>query len=91
MTLNTAFDDITQIFVSIHGTDSIGFDVSEAVKQTLSRGIPSYLHVNEVKEQGAQFAQLADDIFSRIFYSFCSLCLSHKSTLDISYICAISG
>src|SRR6059036_2181578 len=49
------FDDITQIFVSIHGTDTIGFDVSEAVKQTLSQRIPSYLHVNEVKEQGAQF------------------------------------
>src|SRR6266536_5192862 len=70
------FDDITQIFVSIHGTDSIGFDLSEAVKQTLSRGIPSYLHVNEVKEQGVQFAQLADDIFSRIFSLFALFALA---------------
>ena len=70
------FDDITQIFVSIHGTDSIGFDVSEAVKQTLSRGIPSYLHINEVKEQGVQFAQLADDIFSRIFSLFALFALA---------------
>src|SRR5205823_6822300 len=70
------FDDITQIFVSIHGTDSTAFDVSEAVKQTLSQGIPSYLHINEVKEQGAQFAQLADDIFSRIFSLFALFALA---------------
>jgi putative ABC transport system permease protein len=70
------FDDITQIFVSIHGSDSIGFDISEAVKETLSRGIPSYLHVNEVKEQGAQLAQLADDIFSRIFSLFALFALA---------------
>src|SRR6266516_1142237 len=70
------FDDITQIFVSIHGTDTIGFDVSEAIKQTLSQRIPSYLHVNEVKEQGAQFAQLADDIFSRIFSLFALFALA---------------
>jgi putative ABC transport system permease protein len=74
------FDDITQIFVSIHGTDAIGFDVSEAVKQTLNQGIPSdlhsYLHVNEVKEQGAQIAQLADDIFSRIFSLFALFALA---------------
>src|SRR5438067_3825306 len=70
------FDDITQIFVSIHGTDSTAFDVSEAVKQTLSLEIPSYLHVNEVKEQGVQFAQLADDIFSRIFSLFALFALA---------------
>ncbi len=70
------FDDITQIFVSIHGTDTFGFDVSEAVKQTLSRGIPPFLHVNEVKEQGVQFAQLADDIFSRIFSLFALFALA---------------
>ncbi|HXZ05313.1 MAG TPA: FtsX-like permease family protein [Ktedonobacteraceae bacterium] len=70
------FDDITQIFVHIRGTDAIGFDVSEAVKQTLSRRIPSYLHVNEVKEQGVQFAQLADDIFSRIFSLFALFALA---------------
>lgn len=70
------FDDITQIVVSIHGSDSIGFDVSEAVKQVLSIGIPSYLHVNEVKEQGAQLAQNADDIFSRIFSLFALFALA---------------
>jgi putative ABC transport system permease protein len=70
------FDDITQIFVSIKGTDSVGLDVSEAVKQTLNQGIPSYLHVNEVKEQGAQFAQYADDIFSRIFSLFALFALA---------------
>ena len=70
------FDDITQIFVSIHGGDTFGFDVSEAVKQTLSRRIPPNLHVNEVKEQGAQLAQLADDIFSRIFSLFALFALA---------------
>jgi putative ABC transport system permease protein len=69
-------DDITQIFVSIHGTDTFGFDVSEAVKQALSHRIPPFLHVNEVKEQGAQLAQLADDIFSRIFSLFALFALA---------------
>lgn len=64
------FDDITQIFVSIRGTDTNGVDVSEEVQRTLRRGIPPYVHVNEVKERGARFAQLADDIFSRIFALF---------------------
>jgi putative ABC transport system permease protein len=67
------FDDITQIFVSIRGTDTAGVDVSEEVEHTLRQGIPPYapnLHVSEVKEQGARFAQLADDIFSRIFALF---------------------
>jgi putative ABC transport system permease protein len=71
-------DDITQIFVSIRGTDTFRFDVSEAVKQSLSQKIPSdeNLHVNEVKEQGAQLAQLADDIFSRIFSLFALFALA---------------
>src|SRR5438876_2181482 len=67
------FDDITQIFVSIRGTDAAGVDVSEEVEHTLRQGIPPDapdLHVSEVKEQGARFAQLADDIFSRIFGLF---------------------
>src|SRR5215471_18721892 len=64
------FDDITQIFVSVRGTDAGGVDVSEEVQRTLRMGIPPYLHVNEVKEQGARVAQLADDIFSRIFVLF---------------------
>src|SRR5436190_19948926 len=70
------FDDISQIFVSIHGTDAFGFDVSEAVKQTLSQGIPSYLHVNEVQEQGVHASQQADDIFSRIFSLFALFALA---------------
>src|SRR5260370_42416152 len=63
-------DDITQIFVAMRGGDANGVDVSEEVKQTLSGWIPSYLHVNEVKEAGAKAAQLADDIFSCIFALF---------------------
>src|SRR6266496_3431175 len=70
------FDDITQIFVSIRGTDTAGVDVSEEVQRTLRQAIPSYLHVNEVKEQGARFAQLADDIFSRIFALFALFALA---------------
>jgi putative ABC transport system permease protein len=70
------FDDITQIFVSIHGTDTFGFDVSEEVAQTLRQGLPPNLHVNEVKEQGAKLAQLADDIFSRIFSLFALFALA---------------
>jgi len=70
------FDDLTQIFVSIRGTDTSGVDVSEEVQRTLRQAIPSYLHVNEVKERGARFAQLADDIFSRIFALFALFALA---------------
>src|SRR6266566_3599683 len=69
-------DDITQIFVAMRGGDANGVDVSEEVKQTLSGWIPSYLHVNEVKEAGAKAAQLADDIFSRIFALFALFALA---------------
>src|SRR5258708_25831616 len=69
-------DDITQIFVAMRGGDANGVDVSEEVKQTLSGWIPSYLHVNEVKEAGAKAAQLADDIFSRIFPLFALFALA---------------
>src|SRR5260221_5748289 len=60
----------------MRGGDANGVDVSEEVKQTLSGWIPSYLHVNEVKEAGAKAAQLADDIFSRIFALFALFALA---------------
>src|SRR5258708_2042661 len=69
-------DDITQIFVAMRGGDANGVDVSEEVKQTLSGWIPSYLHVNEVKEPRAKAAQLADDILSRIFALFALFALA---------------
>ena len=70
------FDDITEIFVSMRGTDTFGFDVSEDVERTLREWIPSNLHVSEVKEQGVKLAQLADDIFSRIFSLFALFALA---------------
>ncbi len=70
------YDDITQIFVSIRGGDTNGVDVSEEVQNTLRQLIPSNLHVYEVKEQGAHAAQLADDIFSRIFALFALFALA---------------
>ena len=69
-------DDITEIFVSLRKGDTFGVDVSEEAEKTLRTVIPRYLHISEVKEQGANLAQLADDIFSRIFGLFALFALA---------------
>ena len=71
-------DDITEIFVSLRGGDTIGVDISEVAEDTLRQWIPSYLHLhfNEVKEQGTKLAQLANDIFSRVFALFALFALA---------------
>ncbi|HVB20342.1 MAG TPA: FtsX-like permease family protein [Ktedonobacteraceae bacterium] len=65
-----AFGDyITQIYVANSGGTN-GVNLSNQVAQTLQTRIPSDVRVNEVKQQGVQNSQKAQDIFSRIYALF---------------------
>ncbi|HLX56348.1 MAG TPA: ABC transporter permease [Ktedonobacteraceae bacterium] len=70
-------DAISEVYIAQRSdADVNGVDISEKVKHDLQRWIPAGLHVNEVKEQGVQLSQLADDIFSRIFDLFALFALA---------------
>ncbi len=65
------FDDITKVFIANRGGGGVnGVGLTESVTPELKRWIPGYVHVIEVKEQGVQDSQKAEDIFSRIFDLF---------------------
>ena len=65
------YDDITKIFIANRGGGGVnGVGLSESVAQELRHGIPGYVHVIEVKQQGVQDSQKAEDIFSRVFALF---------------------
>ncbi len=62
-------DFITQIYVANSGGTN-GVNLSDTVAQTLKAWIPHDVRINEVKKQGVQSAQQAQDIFSRIYALF---------------------
>src|SRR5437763_5106960 len=63
-------DFISQIFVSNRGGVTNGVDLSDRVTQSLNSWIPGDVHVIQVKQQGVQNSQKAEDIFSRVFALF---------------------
>src|SRR6266487_1449949 len=63
-------DFISQIFVSNRGGVTNGVDLSDRVTRSLSSWIPGDVHVIQVKQQGVQNSQKAEDIFSRVFALF---------------------
>jgi len=65
------YDDITKVFIANRGGGGVnGVGLTESVTQELKYWIPGNVHVIEVKEQGVQNSQKAEDIFSRIFDLF---------------------
>src|SRR2546429_3356835 len=64
------YDDISQIFVSNRGGVTNGVNLSDRVTRSLSSWIPGDVHVIQVKQQGVQNSQKAEDIFSRVFALF---------------------
>src|SRR6266571_6435525 len=71
------YDDITQIFISNRGGGGAnGVDLSNRVTQELQRWLPGDVHVVQVKKQGVQTSQKAEDIFSRVFVLFCLFALA---------------
>ncbi len=65
-------DDLNHIYV----TNRNGEASSEQVNSILRHMIPPFVHVINVKEQGVQDTQTADDIFSRIFSLFALFALA---------------
>jgi len=64
-------DGISQIFIANRGGGGLsGVGLSDSVADTLHDWIPGYVHVIQVKQQGVQVSQNAEDIFSRIFALF---------------------
>jgi putative ABC transport system permease protein len=64
-------DGISQIFIANRGGGGLsGVGLSDTVADTLHDWIPGYVHVIQVKQQGVQVSQNAEDIFSRIFALF---------------------
>ncbi len=64
-------DGISQIFIANRGGGGLnGVGLSDSVTDTLDDWIPGFVHVIQVKQQGVQVSQNAEDIFSRIFALF---------------------
>jgi ABC-type antimicrobial peptide transport system permease subunit len=62
-------DDITQVYIANRGGAN-GVNLSDQVTQSLRRWIPGDVHVIQVKQQGVQNSQKAEDLFSRVFALF---------------------
>lgn len=70
-------DDITDIFVANRGAGGVdGVAFTDNVISELHRSIPGNLHVSDVKQDGIESSQKAQDIFSRIFTLFCLFSLA---------------
>src|SRR6266487_1342670 len=64
-------DGISQIFIANRGVGTLnGLALSESVTSTLNNRLFRGVHVIEVKQQGVQVSQSAEDIFSRVFALF---------------------
>ncbi len=76
-TIEGRHDDITDIYVSNRsagGVDGVAF--TDNVVTELYRSIPGNLHISDVKQDGIEISQKAQDIFSRIFALFCLFSLA---------------
>ncbi|MDQ2905275.1 MAG: ABC transporter permease [Chloroflexota bacterium] len=75
-TIERRHDDITHIFVANRNTGGSATAVANSVEEALEHGLPRYVHVIQVKQQGVQNSQKAEDIFARIFALFCLFVLA---------------
>ena len=76
-TIENQHDDITDIYVSNRGAGGVdGVVYTDSVISELYRSIPGNLHVSDVKQDGIEVSQKAQDIFSRIFALFCLFSLA---------------
>jgi putative ABC transport system permease protein len=70
-------DDITQIYIANSGGGGLsGLALSDPVSDALQQHLPGYLRVDQVKADGVQASQNAEEIFSRIFNLFCLFALA---------------
>lgn len=70
-------DSINKIFVANSGGGGVnGVNLSDQVTQDLQHWLPRIVHPIQVKQQGVQNSQKAEDIFSRIFSLFALFALA---------------
>jgi putative ABC transport system permease protein len=64
-------DIINQVYIANRGGGGVaGIDLSNSVTAAVSRQLPYDVHILQVKQQGVNNSQKAQDIFSRIFDLF---------------------
>ncbi len=68
--IENRYDDITEVYIGNRGGGVNGVNLSDQVAQRLRHWTPGNLQINQVKLQGVQNSQKAEDIFSRIFALF---------------------
>jgi putative ABC transport system permease protein len=70
-------DDLTQIYIANSGGGGLsGLALSDPVSDALQQHIPGFMRVDQVKADGVQASQNAEEIFSRIFNLFCLFALA---------------
>ena len=75
--IENRYDDITEIFVSNRNRgDASDIALSDRVTAGLRNSIPIDEHVDQVKTQGVQNSQRAEDLFSRVFTLFALFALA---------------
>ena len=75
--IENRYDDITEIFVSNRDKgDASDIALSDRVTEVLRNSIPPDEHVDQVKTQGVQNSQKAEDLFSRVFTLFALFALA---------------
>ncbi|TMB87293.1 MAG: ABC transporter permease, partial [Chloroflexi bacterium] len=75
--IENRYDDITEIFVSNRNRgDASDIALSDRVTSGLRNSIPIDEHVDQVKTQGVQNSQKAEDLFSRVFTLFALFALA---------------
>src|SRR5205823_13329142 len=75
--IENRYDDITEIFVSNRNRgDASDIALSDRVTAELRSSIPIDEHVDQVKTQGVQNSQKAEDLFTRVFTLFALFALA---------------
>ncbi len=69
-------DDLTNIYVANRGGGTKSVALSQTVTDEIRQVIPPWVDVDQVKANGVQAAQTAQDILSRIFVLFCLFALA---------------
>lgn len=69
-------DDLTDIYIANRGGGTKSVALSQTVTDEINKVIPPWVDVDQVKANGVQTAQTAQDILSRIFVLFCLFALA---------------
>lgn len=70
-------DDLTHLYIANRGGGGVqGVALSDSVSEAIEDVLPRNMRVVQVKEEGIQSAQKAEDLFTRVFMLFCLFALA---------------